>query len=313
MTTFNSTQNLSNRQENRLVLRSNQIIAWLTGLLTLSLALFSFILSFNALADLANEHSISIPILFPLVVEAGVVIFSLNALYRSIHGVNAKWQWVLIIGSSLLAGAFNVLHAKADLVSQVMAAMPSLFLLLSFETFLGQVKHAVNRSSSIQSMEQLTEDLEQARSNFATKIKQMRSTLRERFEQERSTLKAEIEQLQNELNENRLTAQSLNQQIEQQRLMVDELSNQIAELGRSKKALSIVQHDVLNAVNADRLNDKNAALNALLDFYRSNPTATLAEAGEAIERSKGTVSNYLTELEQAGLIHRNGQGVEVIQ
>ena len=109
-----------------------RIIAWLTGILTLLLTLFSFILSFNALADLAINHGISIPVLFPLVVEAGVVIFSLNALYRSIHGERAIWQWCLVIGSSLLAGGFNVLHARPDLVSRIMAAMPSLFLLLSF-------------------------------------------------------------------------------------------------------------------------------------------------------------------------------------
>ena len=103
----------------------NRIIAWLTGILTLLLALFSFILSFNALTDLAAKHQFSIPFLFPLVVEAGVVIFSLNALYRSIQGEKTSWQWCLIIGSSLLAGGFNILHAQLDLVSQVMAAMPS--------------------------------------------------------------------------------------------------------------------------------------------------------------------------------------------
>ncbi len=138
---------------------NNRIIAWLTGILTLLLALSSFILSFNALTGLAESHGVSIPVLFPLTVEAGVVIFSLNALYRSLHGESAQVQWGLIIGSSLLAGAFNVLHAQEDIVSRVMAAMPSLFLLLSFETFLGQVKHAVRRSSLINSIAQLNTQL----------------------------------------------------------------------------------------------------------------------------------------------------------
>src|SRR6185503_16450798 len=97
---------------------NTKIIAWITGALTLLLALFSFILSFNALADLAAKHSVSIPPLFPLVVEAGVVIFSLNALYRSLQGESARWQWGLIIGSSLLAGLFNILHAEVDLISR---------------------------------------------------------------------------------------------------------------------------------------------------------------------------------------------------
>ena len=111
---------------------NTKLIAWLTGSLTLLMAVFSFTLSFNALTDLAAKHGVSIPPLFPLVVEAGVVIFSLNALYRSIHGERAKWQWSLIIGSSLLAGLFNILHAEADPISRAIAAMPSLFLLPSF-------------------------------------------------------------------------------------------------------------------------------------------------------------------------------------
>lgn len=69
---------------------NTKLIAWLTGSLTLLMAVFSFTLSFNALTDLAAKHGVSIPPLFPLVVEAGVVIFSLNALYRSIHGENAN-------------------------------------------------------------------------------------------------------------------------------------------------------------------------------------------------------------------------------
>ena len=291
----------------------HKAIAWLTGLLTLLLALFSFILSFNALTDLAVAHGISIPVLFPLTVEAGVVIFSLNALYRSLHGESAKVQWGLIIGSSLLAGVFNILHAQADVVSRVMAAMPSLFLLLSFETFLGQVKHAVKRSSLIVSIAQLAQDLEQERSKFKTKFEQMRLTLHQRFEQERSRLKAHIEQLTQELEQKRLTVQALDNQLEQKRSIVIDLEGQIADLERSKKAASIVQFGDLNAANEARLNDKQQALNALLNFYRSNPTATLGEAGAAIERSKGTVSNYLNELEQTGLIHRNGNGIEVTQ
>ena len=100
----------------------NRIIAWLTGILTLLLALFSFILSFNALTALAQEHGVSIPPLFPFVVEFAVIIFSLNALYRSLSDESTKVQWVLIIGSSLLAGLFNVVHAQANVVSMLIAA-----------------------------------------------------------------------------------------------------------------------------------------------------------------------------------------------
>jgi hypothetical protein len=57
---------------------------------------------------------------------------------------------------------------------------------------------------------------------------------------------------------------------------------------------------------------KVEAMNAMLNVYRQNPDASLAEVGRAIGRSKGTVANYLKELEQAGRISRNGDGVVVL-
>lgn len=125
--------------------KQTRLITWLTGILTLALTVIAFILSFNALRDLAHDHGVSIPPLFPFVVEFGVVVFSLNALYRSLIGASAKWQWCLIIGSSMLAGIFNVAHAQPDFLSRSMAAMPSLFLLLSFESFLSLVRFQVTR------------------------------------------------------------------------------------------------------------------------------------------------------------------------
>lgn len=57
---------------------------------------------------------------------------------------------------------------------------------------------------------------------------------------------------------------------------------------------------------------KAQALDAMLDIYRADPNTTTSEVGRAIGRSRSTVSNYLTELEQAGRIRRNGDGVEVL-
>ena len=125
-----------------------RIIAWATGGLTLLQALFSFTLSFNALTDLAAEHGVSIPMLFPLVIEAGVIIFSLNALYRSLEGESTRFQWTLVIGSSLVASGFNIVHAPPTLVSRIIAAVPSIVLLLSFETLVNQIRLSVLRSAS---------------------------------------------------------------------------------------------------------------------------------------------------------------------
>ena len=50
----------------------------------------------------------------------------------------------------------------------------------------------------------------------------------------------------------------------------------------------------------------------LVHFYAENPNATMVEAGEVVGIARQTVSIYLSELEQAGRISRNGDGVEVL-
>lgn len=177
---------------------SARSLSIITGGLTLLMALFSFILSFNALADLAATHKVSIPPLFPLIVEAGVVIFSLNALYRSLHGEPAKAQWALIITSSLLAGSFNVLHAAPDVISRIMAAMPSLFLLLSFETFVGQIKHAVKHNAQVKSIADLAQEFDAKHRDFEKMIADKEEEIT-KVNAELDKLTGQIEQKQKQL------------------------------------------------------------------------------------------------------------------
>lgn len=66
----------------------------------------------------------------------------------------------------------------------------------------------------------------------------------------------------------------------------------------------------LDGVNGSRQQDKVAALDALLDFLAEQPDASLAAAGQAIGRSKSTVGNYVSELEAAGRLKKNGNGWE---
>ena len=180
-------------------MRATNLIAILTGALTLLLALFSFVLSFNALADLAANHGISIPILFPLTVEAAVVVFSLNALYRSLHGESARVQWALIIGASLLAGIFNILHAEPDPLSRSMAAMPSLFLLLSFETFLGQIRYTVTRQAEIKRLSEIGLEAQRLRAETAeltelqTQLETAIAATRARFEAQKVEAETQLQ------------------------------------------------------------------------------------------------------------------------
>jgi len=265
---------------------NTKIIAWITGALTLLLALFSFILSFNALADLAARHSVSLPPLFPLVVEAGVVIFSLNALYRSLHGESARWQWGLIIGSSLLAGLFNILHAEIDLVSRAIAAMPSLFLLLSFETFLGQVKHAVKRSNLVKSVAELLAELNITRTELdhLIAIKQV----------ELDTLTQQADHLYTAVEQSQATLDQLHRAIEQAK------TAQSSSLEQAKAVKA--KHDAL-AMEQRR--------NQLLTILTSEGDIGASAFADRLHTSRGTVYSDLKALSATGQITKNGNGWEV--
>lgn len=61
-----------------------------------------------------------------------------------------------------------------------------------------------------------------------------------------------------------------------------------------------------------RTRQAQVAVDTLLAFYATNPTATQVQAGVAVSRSRQWVSNKLAELEKQGIILRNnGEGVVV--
>ncbi|NJN99275.1 MAG: DUF2637 domain-containing protein [Anaerolineales bacterium] len=257
-------------------MKTNSFIAWLTGLLTLSLAVFSFVLSFNALADLAAQHGISIPVLFPLVVEFAVVIFSLNALYRSLNGESAKVQWALIISASLLAGVFNVVHAAGDLVSQTMAAMPSLFLLLSFETFLGQIKHAVKRSglnTTLAELDQLTQ------------------------------------QRQAELDRLNVTLEAAAKRIEQAKVELQTIRDDI-KAAKTDQSSSIEQARRLKA-EQDALTIEQRR-QTILDTLTNRGDVGASAFAEMLNVSRGTIYNDFEAMSNEGIVTKNGNGWEVV-
>jgi hypothetical protein len=85
----------------------------------------------------------------------------------------------------------------------------------------------------------------------------------------------------------------------------DALQAEMAKLGKARNTASLGS---LDDANAARAVDKANAMDALLTFHRDYPHASLSEAGKAIGRSKATAGNYLKELEEAGKVHRNGNG-----
>lgn len=287
-------------------------IAWITGSLTLLMALFSFVLSFNALTDLAAKHGISIPFLFPLTVEAGVIIFSLNALYRSLHSESAKWQWALIISSSLLAGTFNVIHAVPDPISQAMAAMPSLFLLLSFETFLGQIKHAVKLSSLAKSIAALTEELNSKRQELDKVIVDKQSELDTLTATKQMELDTLVSTKQAEF---AAKSKEFDELVSSRQIEIDRLNIKLEQLNRELVNIkSVKTNSVLQARQAKTEQDsaeRDSRLTKLIEILSVNPLANVSSLAEQLEVSRQTIYKDLSTLQGQGIVHKNGNGWEV--
>lgn len=58
--------------------------------------------------------------------------------------------------------------------------------------------------------------------------------------------------------------------------------------------------------NAAKANGKAQAIERTVEFFRTNPNASLSEAAEVVGRSKSTISSYLDELQAARRVHVNG-------
>ena len=57
---------------------------------------------------------------------------------------------------------------------------------------------------------------------------------------------------------------------------------------------------------------KQQAISALVTFFSEHPTASYRQAGAEIGRSVGWISEQVNELEQQGIVQRNGNGVQVV-
>jgi hypothetical protein len=73
------------------------------------------------------------------------------------------------------------------------------------------------------------------------------------------------------------------------------------------------QNGVLDAVNRTRQERKELLMNTLLDAYRDNPNLGATAAARKLGVHRNTVYAYTAELEAAGRLHRNGDGVTVIR
>jgi hypothetical protein len=85
----------------------------------------------------------------------------------------------------------------------------------------------------------------------------------------------------------------------------------LAELSK-RSSNSVAIDELVNKLQAGRAAKKATIVDAMLDAYRVNPHLGDTELGGMVGVTRQTVYNYKHELDRAGRVHINGNGVEVL-
>lgn len=114
------------------------------------LALASFTLSFEALRQLAVEKRVvteRLSWIFPLVVDGGIVVFSLAALRSSLRDESAFWLSFLVIVVTGASVYFNICHVGDDWLARGLASVPPILLFASLEVLFFMMRKEINYQS----------------------------------------------------------------------------------------------------------------------------------------------------------------------
>jgi len=160
-----------------------------TGALVALLAAGAFALSFDALNHLAQENGVTTGLtwVWPLVLDGAIVVFSLSALRASLHRESIRYAMVLVVVATIASVFFNVAHAPSGMLAHAIATVPPVFLFLSFELLMRQLRSEVERSSRLAGLAELsaeTDRLDVARLRLVSQ--------NGRLTAQRDALKAEI-------------------------------------------------------------------------------------------------------------------------
>ena len=107
-----------------------------------SLAVVAFLLSYDALHQLAVASDVPrlLAWLWPLIVDGFIIVASLAVLHAVLEHRPSIYPWLLVLAFSGISVIFNVLHAPPTVVGRLVAAIPPLALVLSFELLMRQLR-----------------------------------------------------------------------------------------------------------------------------------------------------------------------------
>ena len=283
--------------------RVNTVISLLSGGLVLFLAGSAFWLSFDALQSLAVAAGISESRswLYPAIIDGSIIIFSLSVLRANLNRETVLYPWVLVSVFTLLSIVLNIIHAQTGLLAQFMAAIPPVALFVSFELLMSQIKTLVQRVNALQSLSEITKAI-------MSKKQELDALIESKKQELDALVKNRTQELDELVKERTKNLDDLNEQIEQLEQKKDALELEAVQLKNERQQYSSSSTDSIRQARQAKANKKGQAKEQLLTYLDDHPNASLSEMAKAIGRSKSTAGIYISELQESGLLSKNGQG-----
>lgn len=140
-------------------------ISRITAILVGVLATFSLAISYNALRDVAAANGLVgwQSIIWPLLVDFALIVFSLAVVRNSLYQERTAWPWLLVFLYTAGTVTFNLIHAPANLTARTVAVVAPVSLFLSFETLMAMLKSEIKRTAATASLAELTRQAAGAR------------------------------------------------------------------------------------------------------------------------------------------------------
>lgn len=187
-----------------------------SNVLTIGVVVIAFILSFGALRDLADDVGIVYPALYPIMIDAGLVIYNIMALQSSLNGERNRYAWFLIVMATLASVFLNVIHSMDELptwlsvmLPPAMAAIPPLVIFGAFHLVVLRIEENAKRTRVVQTLTELktavsekTSELDRLKTEGQTTLNTLRSEMdkeREKLTEETSDLSQKRDTLLSEL------------------------------------------------------------------------------------------------------------------
>lgn len=180
-------------------------ISVISAILVLLIAIFAFILSFDAIRNLAIEHHIPPKIAFmaPFIIDGLMVVLSVSVLRSALLGESTKLNWLFIFVFTGVSIAFNIEHSDKTIPGMGFSILYPVSLLIAFESFMHQIRSGVQRAATISNISTLKVELSKLQNTRDKKQSEI-SKLEDRIENQRAKAKDETEKLKEEIRQLKL-------------------------------------------------------------------------------------------------------------